>query len=166
MKRLALCLCALLTTALPAAAQSAGEFYKGRKMTLITSASVGGGYDQYARLLSRHMPKYIEGGPSMIVQNMPGAEGIKAANYLYVAAPTDGSVIGGLQRNTGLVKFYHRMRNSTRASSSGLAQRNRRLASSSCAMRRRPRTSRSCALKRSPPPPLLVIRPVPSIRGC
>jgi tripartite-type tricarboxylate transporter receptor subunit TctC len=107
MKRLALCLSVLLAPALPAAAQSAGEFYKGRKMTLITSASVGGGYDQYARLLSRHMPKHIEGGPSMIVQNMPGAEGIKAANYLYVAAATDGSVIGGLQRNTGIAKFYH-----------------------------------------------------------
>ena len=100
---------ATLAFCLPLAAQAqpAAEFFKNRKMTLITSASVGGGYDQYARLLSRHMPKYIEGGPSMIVQNMPGAEGIKAANYLYVAAATDGSVIGGLQRNTGLAKFYH-----------------------------------------------------------
>lgn len=90
-----------------AQAQSADEFFKGRKMTLITSASVGGGYDQYARLLSRHMPKYLPGGPTMIVQNMPGAEGIKAANYLYSVAPRDGSVVGGLQRNTGLAKFYH-----------------------------------------------------------
>jgi tripartite-type tricarboxylate transporter receptor subunit TctC len=89
-----------------AQAQTANEFFKGRKMTLITSASVGGGYDQYARLLSRHMPKHIQGSPSMIVQNMPGAEGIKAGNYLYTVAPRDGSVIGGLQRNTGLAKFY------------------------------------------------------------
>lgn len=90
-----------------AQAQPAAEFFKNRKMTLITSASAGGGYDQYARLLARHMPKYIPGAPTMIVQNMPGAEGIKAANYLYAVAPRDGSVMGGLQRNTGLVKFYY-----------------------------------------------------------
>jgi tripartite-type tricarboxylate transporter receptor subunit TctC len=89
-----------------ARAQSAEEFFKNRKMTLITSASVGGGYDQYARLLSRNMPKYLPGSPTMVVQNMPGAEGIKAANYLYSVAPRDGSIIGGLQRNTGLDKFY------------------------------------------------------------
>ncbi len=90
-----------------ASAQQAAEFFKHRKMTLITSASAGGGYDQYARLLARHMQKYLPGAPTMIVQNMPGAEGIKAANYLYAVAPRDGSVIGGLQRNTGLVKFYY-----------------------------------------------------------
>ena len=100
---------AILLLCLPtvAQAQPAAEFFKNRKMTLITSASAGGGYDQYARLLARHMPKYIPGAPTMIVQNMPGAEGIKAANYLYAVAPRDGSVMGGLQRNTGLVKFYY-----------------------------------------------------------
>ena len=80
-------------------AQPAAEFFKNRKMTLITSASVGGGYDQYARLLSRHMPKYLPGGPTMIVQNMPGAEGIKAANYLYSVAAQDGSVLASLSNN-------------------------------------------------------------------
>ncbi len=100
---------AALALCLPvvAQAQPAAEFFKNRKMTLITSASVGGGYDQYARLLARHMPKYLPGGASMVAQNMPGAEGIKAANYLYSVAPRDGSVLGGLQRNTGLVKFYY-----------------------------------------------------------
>ena len=106
MKRLLLAALAFVSP-FAAQAQTAVEFFKNRKMTLITSASAGGGYDQYARLLARHMPKYIPGGPSMIVQNMPGAEGIKAANYLYAVAPRDGSVIGGLQRNTGLVKFYY-----------------------------------------------------------
>ena len=106
MKRLLLAALAFVSP-FAAQAQTAVEFFKNRKMTLITSASAGGGYDQYARLLARHMPKYIPGGPSMIVQNMPGAEGIKAANYLYAVAPRDGGVIGGLQRNTGLVKFYY-----------------------------------------------------------
>ncbi len=106
MKKSAAILLALLANATPAQAQNTDEFFRNRKMTLVTSASVGGGYDQYARLLSRHMPKYLPGNPNMIVQNMPGAEGIKAANYLYAVAPRDGSVVGGLQRNTGLVKFY------------------------------------------------------------
>ncbi len=97
----------VLSAGLCAQAQPAAEFFKGKKMTLVTSASVGGGYDQYARLLSRHMPKYIAGNPSMVVQNMPGAEGIKAANYLYNVAVRDGTIVGGLQRNTGLAKFYH-----------------------------------------------------------
>jgi tripartite-type tricarboxylate transporter receptor subunit TctC len=105
-KRTILCIAAMLAPAL-AQAQTAQDFFKGRKMTIVTSASVGGGYDQYARLLSRFMPNHIPGAPTMVVQNMPGAEGIKAANYLYSVAPRDGSVIGGLQRNTGLAKFYN-----------------------------------------------------------
>lgn len=97
----------VLTLAIPSRADSVSEFFTGKKMMLVTSASVGGGYDQYARLLARHMPRYIPGAPTMTVQNMPGAEGIKAANYLYAVAPHDGTVIGGLQRNTGLAAFYH-----------------------------------------------------------
>ncbi len=52
------------------------------------------------------MPKYIPGNPNIIVQNMPGAEGIKAANYLSTIAARDGTILGGLQRNTGLANFY------------------------------------------------------------
>ena len=75
-------------------------------MSLITSASPGGGYDQYARLIARHMPRYIPGEPVINVQNMQGAEGLKASNHLYNVAPQDGSVIGGVSRNNGLAKFY------------------------------------------------------------
>jgi tripartite-type tricarboxylate transporter receptor subunit TctC len=82
------------------------DFYRGKEITLVTSASVGGGYDQYARLLAKHMPSHIPGGPTMIVQNMVGAEGLRVANYLYNAAAQDGTVIGGLSRNTGLARFY------------------------------------------------------------
>lgn len=89
-----------------AGAQSAAEFYKARRMTLITAASPGGGYDQYARLLAVHMPRHIPGEPSIVVQNMVGAEGLRAANYIANVAPQDGSVIGGLSRNAGLVKIY------------------------------------------------------------
>jgi tripartite-type tricarboxylate transporter receptor subunit TctC len=89
-----------------ARADAVKEFYAGKRLNLITSASSGGGYDQYARLLAQHMPKFIPGNPNITVQNMPGAEGIKAANYLWAIAARDGTVMGGLQRNTGLARFY------------------------------------------------------------
>lgn len=97
---------AIAAIAAPAQADAVKDFYTGKRLTLITSASSGGGYDQYARLLAQHMPKYIPGNPNMIVQNMPGAEGIKAANHLSTIAARDGTILGGLQRNTGLARFY------------------------------------------------------------
>jgi tripartite-type tricarboxylate transporter receptor subunit TctC len=97
-------LAVLLATA--ARAEPVAEFYRGKQISLVTSASVGGGYDQYARLLAKHMPRHIPGEPNIIVQNMVGAEGLRAANFLYNVAPQDGTVIGGLSRNTGLARFY------------------------------------------------------------
>ena len=77
-----------------ARAQSVEEFYRGKSISLLIGFSVGGGYDLYARLLARYMPKHIPGNPTITVKNMLGAEGIKAANFLYSIAPKDGSVIG------------------------------------------------------------------------
>ena len=96
----------VLIAAATANAQSPGEFFRGKRLTLVTAASVGGGYDQYARILAKHMPKFIPGEPTIIVQNMVGAEGIRAANYLYNVAAQDGSVIGGLSRETLPVSSY------------------------------------------------------------
>lgn len=93
-------------SATPAWAQSAADFYKGKRLSIITSASPGGGYDQYARLLALHMFRHIPGEPPIVVQNMVGAEGLRAANHLYNVAAQDGTVIGGLSRNTGLARFY------------------------------------------------------------
>ncbi len=98
------CLAGLASTG--ARAQSVADFYRGKQITLVTSASVGGGYDQYARLLAKHMPRHIPGNPAIIVENMVGAEGVRAANYVYRVAAQDGTVIGGLSRNTGLARFY------------------------------------------------------------
>jgi len=98
--------CWALPPAALAHAQTVADFYRGKQIALVTSASVGGGYDQYARLLARHMQRHIPGEPAIIVQNMVGAEGLRAANYLYNVAAQDGTVIGGLSRNTGLARFY------------------------------------------------------------
>lgn len=81
-----------------AGAQSVESFYKGKEIRLTSSSDVGGGYDATARLLARFMPNHLPGNPRMIVQNMPGAGGIKAANYLYNVAPKDGTAIGGVHR--------------------------------------------------------------------
>jgi tripartite-type tricarboxylate transporter receptor subunit TctC len=82
-----------------AAAQPAEEFYLGkRELTLITSSAAGGGYDQYSRLLARHMARYLPGNPTIVVQNMIGGGGIRSANFLYNVAPKDGTVFGLIDR--------------------------------------------------------------------
>ncbi len=78
-------------------ADAISDFYKGKDLTLIVSSSPGGGYDLYARLIARSIGKHIPGAPNAVVQNMPGAGGVTAANNLYNVALKDGSVIGALQ---------------------------------------------------------------------
>jgi tripartite-type tricarboxylate transporter receptor subunit TctC len=79
--------------------QSAEDFYRGRQARVIIHSAAGGDYDQWARLVTRHMGKYIPGNPTFVPQNMPGAGGIIAANHLFNTAPRDGSVIGIIGRN-------------------------------------------------------------------
>jgi tripartite-type tricarboxylate transporter receptor subunit TctC len=97
-----LLLVALLLAPLPAHAQSVEEFYKGRTVNLLIGFSVGGGYDLYARHLARHIGKHIPGNPTIVPQNMAGAGSLRAASFLYSAAPKDGSVFGTFARTTGI----------------------------------------------------------------
>jgi tripartite-type tricarboxylate transporter receptor subunit TctC len=85
----------LLATAvtLPAYADGVEDFYKDRTVTLIAGYSSGGGFDLYARVLANHLGRHVPGQPRIIVQNMPGAGSMRAANHLYNVAPKDGSVI-------------------------------------------------------------------------
>jgi tripartite-type tricarboxylate transporter receptor subunit TctC len=77
--------------AIPAsAADSVAEFYKGKSIALLIGFGPGGGYDSYARVLARHLGKNIPGQPTVVPQNMPGAGGLAAANFLYNVAPADG----------------------------------------------------------------------------
>jgi tripartite-type tricarboxylate transporter receptor subunit TctC len=96
---------ALLLGALPAAflsgaasAQDLAAFYKTNPLQIVVGYGPGGGYDAYARVLGRHMGKHLPGSPNIVVQNMPGAASMKAANYLYAIAPKDGSQIGTFSR--------------------------------------------------------------------
>ena len=83
-------------------AQSPADFYRGKTVDLQIAYSVGGGYDQYARLIARHMGKHIPGNPTVVPHNMPGAGGMRAANWLQGAAPKDGTVFGGDQPRHGV----------------------------------------------------------------
>jgi tripartite-type tricarboxylate transporter receptor subunit TctC len=69
------------------------EFFKGKTVTIVVGYSVGGGYDQYARALARHLGGRIPGNPSVLVQNMPGAASLTAVRYLDANAARDGTVI-------------------------------------------------------------------------
>jgi tripartite-type tricarboxylate transporter receptor subunit TctC len=90
-------------TPAPSRAEASADFYRGRQITLIVGYGAGGGYDVYARLIARHLGKYIPGNPTVIVQNMPGAASLRAVNYLYNVAPKDGTVIGTFARDMPLI---------------------------------------------------------------
>jgi tripartite-type tricarboxylate transporter receptor subunit TctC len=83
----------LAITGRPASAQAA-PFFQGQTIRIIVGFTPGGLYDQYARILARHMPKYIPGQPNIIVQNMPGAGSLTATNYVYGVAKPDGLTLG------------------------------------------------------------------------
>jgi hypothetical protein len=89
---------ALLLPAQFARAQTPAEFYKGKTIELGISSSVGGGYDAYARMLARHIGRFIPGNPAVIPRNMEGAGGLRLANYLYNAAPKDGTTLATIYR--------------------------------------------------------------------
>ena len=80
-----------------AAADPIADFYTGKTVRIVVGSAPGGGYDLYARHLSRHIGRHIPGNPTVIVQNMPGAGGLTATNFLYAKAPRDGTSFGIVQ---------------------------------------------------------------------
>ncbi|HEX2114618.1 MAG TPA: tripartite tricarboxylate transporter substrate-binding protein, partial [Alphaproteobacteria bacterium] len=89
----------------PAAAQEQ-PFYKGKQIRIVISTGVAGGYAEYARVLSEHLPRHIAGQPNIIVQSMPGAGGLTATNWLYASAPADGTVIGMVHSTVPLAPLW------------------------------------------------------------
>jgi tripartite-type tricarboxylate transporter receptor subunit TctC len=83
----------ILATALATVTSADENFYSGKTIQILVGFTAGGGFDLYARTLARYMGRHIPGNPTLVVQNMPGAGSLRAANYLYNAAPTDGTAI-------------------------------------------------------------------------
>lgn len=77
-------------------AAGASDFYAGKTINFIVGADAAGGYDVYARVIARHLSRFIPGAPAVVVENMPGAGSAKAAAYLYSLAPRDGTTIAAL----------------------------------------------------------------------
>jgi tripartite-type tricarboxylate transporter receptor subunit TctC len=86
----------LATAGLDAPSAQAADFYAGKTVNFIVGADAAGGYDVYARAITRHLARFIPGTPTIVVQNMPGAGSGKAASYIYAVAPRDGTTIAAL----------------------------------------------------------------------
>ena len=81
----------------PASAQDAvADFFRGKQITIYVGSSAGGGYDTYARLISRYFGNHIPGNPTIVVENMPGAGSNKATGYVYSVAPKDGTAMAAV----------------------------------------------------------------------
>lgn len=84
---------AIAATIIAPPAVAEDNFYAGKTIQLLIGFSAGGGYDLYARTVAHYMGRHIPGKPTLLPENMPGAGSLRSANYLYKAAPADGTVI-------------------------------------------------------------------------
>jgi tripartite-type tricarboxylate transporter receptor subunit TctC len=96
--------CALAVLGL--GATNAVAQFKASTVTLYIPSGIGGGYDTYGRLASRHLGRFLPGNPTLVPKNMPGAGGVVLANYLYNVAPKDGSAIALVQGGTPLEPLF------------------------------------------------------------
>src|SRR5215813_7242209 len=96
---LALFVATLALVSTPAVAQGVADFYRGRTVSFVVGFGPGGGYDLYARVISRHIGRHIPGNPNVVVQNMDGAGSVRAANFVYMVAPKAGTVIAALNQH-------------------------------------------------------------------
>jgi tripartite-type tricarboxylate transporter receptor subunit TctC len=90
-----------------AVADPVADFYHGRPLYFVVGSAAGGGYDVYARLLSRFLVRHIAGRPVAVIQNMPGASSLVMANHLYNVAARDGSVLGFANREVFFEPLWH-----------------------------------------------------------
>ncbi len=94
--------CKLCVSPISAHADEVADFYRGKTVQVVVGYGPGGGNDIYARLLARHLGRHLPGNPGTVVQNMPGAGSLVAANHLAHVAPKDGTAIGTFARNLPL----------------------------------------------------------------
>jgi tripartite-type tricarboxylate transporter receptor subunit TctC len=95
-----LLLATLIFLVAPAAARAQAPYYQGKTITIVVGTIAGDLYDLYARAIALYMGRYLPGNPNIIVQNMPGAGHMIAANYIYTVAKPDGLTLGAV--NAGL----------------------------------------------------------------
>jgi hypothetical protein len=91
----------------PARADGVADFYRGKELRLVIGASVGGGYDIYARAVAKHLGGHIPGNPGIVPQDMPAGGGLAAANHIYNVASPDGTVIGAMQNTVPFEPFFN-----------------------------------------------------------
>ena len=92
----------ILLSSVPARAQPAADFYRGKTLRMLIGYGPGGGYDIYGRLVAEFLPRHLPGSPTIVPQNMPGAGSFVAAKYMYDVAPKDGTVLGSLAQTLAL----------------------------------------------------------------
>jgi tripartite-type tricarboxylate transporter receptor subunit TctC len=97
---------AFALAAVPASADEVADFYKGKRMTMVIGYSAGGGYDTYARLLSRHMGRHIPGNPSFVAKNRPGAGSLVLANEVANTMAKDGTIVATIGRGVPMEPLF------------------------------------------------------------
>jgi tripartite-type tricarboxylate transporter receptor subunit TctC len=90
----------------PAIADEVADFYNNKTITMYIGYSAGGGYDTYARLLSRHMGRHIPGNPNFVAQNRPGAGSMVLTNQLYNTLPKDGTSMATIGRGMPMEPLF------------------------------------------------------------
>jgi tripartite-type tricarboxylate transporter receptor subunit TctC len=95
-----------MASAVSASAAPTDDFYKGKTVTLIVGGSAGGGYDTLARAIARYIGAHIPGNPSVVVEDMPGAGGLLAMDYLFHTAAQDGTVIALVENGPPLAPLF------------------------------------------------------------
>ncbi len=89
-----------------AVAAHADGFYRGKSIRIVIGSGPAGSYDNFGRLAGRHLGRFIPGSPSIVVQNMPGAGSIQAANYIYNLGPKDGTALGLMSPSTTIMQTF------------------------------------------------------------
>jgi predicted outer membrane repeat protein len=102
----ALVAAALAISPTMALGQSAEDFFKTASLSMYVGSGSGGGYDAVARLVARHMTRFLPGNPSFVIKNMPTAAGVASANFIYNSAPRDGSAILAAQNASLVLPLY------------------------------------------------------------
>jgi len=99
-------LVACAASAQPAMDDGTADFYRGKSLNIVVGHEAGTGYDFFGRTLSRHITRHLPGNPGAVPQNMPGAGGLRAANWLYNVAARDGTVVSVLAPETALKPIF------------------------------------------------------------